>query len=685
MDKYEFNLKIDQIKKLVKQKDYAEAARIADEFEEYKIKDNKILTLFADVYEGSGHYEKAKEMLTEAYERVSLGRQISYRLVKLSIKSGQLDEAEEYYEEYVKMAPKDRSKYLLQYHIGKAKGKPIEERIEILKRYLDDEMDEKWSFELARLYHQAGEKSKCIELCDSIILWFNEGKYVEKAMELKMIYTPLSKKQQDMYDERWMAKAVSNINVEDIKIKEVDVKNKYNTVNIQEAIKNSMKKIMSVDGDTKVIEPLKVEEKSNSLLSHTVNIPTYKREDGTYNTIPLDPIFEIDSDGQIGINVEDETLDEQIEGQMTIEEILSAYEERESRLSQMELPEEILEEEMEEEPEIDFQVEEMEEEPEVDFQVDEVEEEPEVDFQVDKLEEEPEVENLRLDLSIGEENLFTPSEDENIELDTDGEKKEELVDDKDSETKDDQERPMANEEIKETLKEFVGKFSGIQGLDKQVLKIMQETVLKNNNKFIMVGEVKCGKTSIAIDLIKIINKVKRVRGRKIAKINGSALNGKDVLSYYSKLDGIDIVIEKVGSMETSTIESLLNCIENDNENKIIIFEDEKSGMDKALENNPVIEKIFVNSIHIKQNKIKDWAQVAKEYAASQGYEIDEMGILALHANIDKLYGITVVIQKCHIEDVINEAIKRSRKKGLGKIMKIFGKTREKVLREEDFS
>ena len=196
MDKYEYNVKLEQIKKLIRKKDYATAARIADTIDWYKVKNNQTIVLIADVYEASGRYEQARENLKLAYDRSGLGRQIAYKLVKVCIKCGKIDEAEDFYDDFVSAAPRDISKYLLQYELAKAKGEPLEKQISILEQYLEEDMDDRWAFELAKLYHKTGQRDKCIEQCDTVMLWFSDGKYVDKAMDLKMIYTPLTKSQQ---------------------------------------------------------------------------------------------------------------------------------------------------------------------------------------------------------------------------------------------------------------------------------------------------------------------------------------------------------------------------------------------------------------------------------------------------------------------------------------------------------
>ena len=199
MDKYEYNVKSDQIKKLYNRKEFAAAAEIADEIDWSRVKDNKMLTLVADIYEGIKDYEKAKEVLLIAYERTTMGRQLAYKLTILALRTKNFVEADEFYSDFVEMSPTDVAQYLLKYRIAKAKGEDVEVLIKILEAYVESEMDERWQYELAKLYHEAGQDDKCISACDELELWFSDGKYVEKAKTLKKIITSVM----DDYNKRY--------------------------------------------------------------------------------------------------------------------------------------------------------------------------------------------------------------------------------------------------------------------------------------------------------------------------------------------------------------------------------------------------------------------------------------------------------------------------------------------------
>ena len=202
MDKSEYNLKIEELKTAMHTHDFEKAVDVADSLDIKKIRDNNLLSLIADAYELTGDNEQAKKILLMAYENTNTGRQLAYRLCLISIKLKELDEANEFYQDFIEMAPRDSARFILKYKMAKAKKKPVEELIKILEDYVNIDMEEKWAYELAKLYDIAGEGEKCVNMCDEISLWFAEGKYVVKAMDLKKKYESLTSTQQDNYNKK---------------------------------------------------------------------------------------------------------------------------------------------------------------------------------------------------------------------------------------------------------------------------------------------------------------------------------------------------------------------------------------------------------------------------------------------------------------------------------------------------
>ena len=202
MDKYEFNIRVEQIKKNVSKGDYETAMKTADTIDWKRVRNANLLSMVAQVYEKNEEYQEAKEILLLAFERAPIGKRLLFKLTELALREGNVEEAEAYYREFCDLAPEDSRQHLLRYMILKAKNAPAEQLIHSLEGYTTEELDEKWLYELAYLYHEAGNEDQCVKTCDKIMLMFGLGKYVEKAMELKLQYAPLTKYQMDLVENR---------------------------------------------------------------------------------------------------------------------------------------------------------------------------------------------------------------------------------------------------------------------------------------------------------------------------------------------------------------------------------------------------------------------------------------------------------------------------------------------------
>ena len=255
MDKYEYRIKAEQIRKLAEQEDYVSAMRIANTIDWNRVRSIPMLCLIGEIYEKNDMLEESRDVMLIAYDRHPYGRMIIYSLAELSIRLEDYIDAVEYYKEVVQVAPRDTGRYILQYKLYEAQDVGIKERIGVLEEFKRHEYVEKWAFELAYLYHRAGMSDKCIAECDEIILWFSEGKYVEKAMELKMLYQPLTEDQQKKYDSRndvQIEKSIAAVEAvaERSKEEETDINVKplnygiYDTVNLQKELAKSMQQIL---------------------------------------------------------------------------------------------------------------------------------------------------------------------------------------------------------------------------------------------------------------------------------------------------------------------------------------------------------------------------------------------------------------------------------------------------------
>lgn len=819
MDRYEFDIKIEQIKKLMKKKDFATAVKIADSIEWKKVKENPLLIIAADVYEISGKYDEAREVLLLAYEKTGLGRQLAYRLCRLSIKRGDYKEAEEFYDEFTHNSPYDAGKYILQYEMAKGKGESLDVQISILETFIGEDMDDRWAYELAKLYHKAHLSDKCVELCDTIILWFADGKYVEKALELKQLYVPLSENQRLKYEaqiskkDRMVAAAVQELvdnggAVEAVKASEGESVLEENVEVVEEAVDevSTEEESAEVQSDEAVNEPeeaeildqvheldidvnaIRVKDFSVSNSYDTINI---QKELAKSVSTLFDNTIEVFKPIAPKNPAEEEPVDDQIEGQMSLDEVLAMFEsgelggksedvseeivdevvdevveETEETIEEefeeveeeaLEELEEIDEEEPEESEEITEELEEFEEiEEDEEGELEEIEEDEDVAEDLDEVEALSQViakeiqaeiaeeiaevieeskeekawnmleldeeveevneeamgdpdeeldeevveeleetieeyqEELQEEIDESEEDILEEEMDESEEDNTD--RDEEEIDDE----KIDEKQAPASNSVKQAdiakveLKKFISKFTGIKGLDKQILKVLQ-TALKVNAdpvKFIFVkGEIRSGKTTLAIEVIKVINRIIQRKDQKIAKIKGISINDKSVDSLLEKLGGSDILIERVSDMDIEVFIEFVQKLKDEGKQRVVIFEDEKTLAEGYLEELPEEFSVFTNVIDIKLNEIRDWATIAENYAKERGYSIDAMGTLALSAKIDQLRAVTLVIHKSHIEQLIDEAILDAEKFSVKKFFgKLFGKKESelKPLTEKNF-
>ncbi len=268
MDKYEYKIREDEIKELIAQRDFAEAAEVADTIDWRRVKSVKMLCLVSDVYKKMRRYEDSRDMLLLAYDRHPGGRTIVYSLCELAIKMGELGQALEYCKEFIQIAPKDPGRYILQYKLYEAQEVGLEERIAVLEELKKKDYREKWAYELAFMYHKVGMETRCVEECDELILWFGEGKYVIKAMELKMQHQPLSESQQEKYDsffmqeeepeampeepvENVMEAKTTRVPAEDI---DIQVKplglSKADTINLQAEVAAGLQELLAKQGNT---------------------------------------------------------------------------------------------------------------------------------------------------------------------------------------------------------------------------------------------------------------------------------------------------------------------------------------------------------------------------------------------------------------------------------------------------
>ncbi|MCD8157255.1 MAG: hypothetical protein LUD53_07525, partial [Clostridiales bacterium] len=348
MDKYEYKLKLDQLKALVEAQDYETAAEIAGSINWRKVCNSKTLLMVADVYERLERYEECKKVLLQAYDHSSVGRSIVSRLAEVAVKSKNVQEAETYYQEFLEISPRDNQRYVIAYEISCLKNDPLSDRIAILEELKEKEYTEIWAYELAALYSQADMREKCVETCDELVLWFGEGEYVEKALDLKRNFQPLTPAQEEKYQSFRSRKGMVEINIpkkveakisEDSGLPELTVTaSKFNTVNLQEELAKSMQQIMdateketvrdSMDNIKKIVNDIpylsgESEEEAAPVMDRE------KISETVDETLKADfqELLKEEGDGQISLQIpEEEAKEQQIAGQMSIEEVLAEWE-----------------------------------------------------------------------------------------------------------------------------------------------------------------------------------------------------------------------------------------------------------------------------------------------------------------------------------------------------------------------
>lgn len=352
MDKYEYKLKLDQMKSLTAEKDYQNAATIADTINWNKIKNVNALVKAGEIYENAGRYEESREILLMAYDRSPIGRMIIYRLAKVAVKMKNYEEAKDYYQEFVEIAPHDNLKYVLKYEICKAEGTDLKTQIAILEELKEQEYTEEWAYELAYLYHKAGMSEQCVDACDELVLWFGDGPYVERALELKMLYQPLTKVQEEKYRQfRQKQEGVVEVRPEDeldsgeivsepVQIPDVKLSpERFNTQNLQEELQKSMQQIMeateketvddSMDNIKKLVEEIPYLQLPREDLQEETEQEHIETDEEIDDSLKINfkELLAEDYDGQIRMFVPERgQIEHQITGQLSIDEILAEWE-----------------------------------------------------------------------------------------------------------------------------------------------------------------------------------------------------------------------------------------------------------------------------------------------------------------------------------------------------------------------
>lgn len=866
MDKYEYKLKLDQMKSLTAEGKYEEAAEIADTINWRKIKNINALVKVGEIYEKVGRYDESKDVLLTAYDKSPIGRMIIYRLAEVTVRTKSFDEAKEYYQEFVEIAPHDNLKYVLKYEISKAQGADIGTLIGILEELKEQEYSEEWAYELAYLYHKAGMSEKCIDACDELILWFGDGPYVERALELKMLYQPLTKQQEDKYRTfRQRHDGVVEVRPEDplesgeiipepVQIKDVKMSaERFNTQNLQEELQRSMQEIMNATEKEAVNDTMDNIKKLVEDIPY-LQIPSEKeeepQEEEVYQHIETDEEIDnslksnfqemlVDEDGQMSLYMQGGRVAEpQVSGQMSIEDVLAEWEKTkraaEAALQEAEqrklesakaralqeaeellgrladvipmldsglTPKDLLDQKYlskdgqpndsavsmvtnmnqflqqeidrlsDENAQMDEQLAAVGASPVGDYManagvaaedaaqnivatgVQELmteEELPEIAMPegLDDIDNQWEDEDFEeLDAEVPQENAASLAEhtaeqtkpealaeaDDTMEAGTSAEdveaailaetarqmakesvEKEELpeielpgdLDLGKEETAEEIlpaivepeafEVPDTISKLSKELREIFTYFVPITGMEEQLCQALTgasqhltKGTTAGTGNMIIQGGSGSGKTVLATSMIKALQKETGKPNGKIGKIEASVLNQKDVAALLKKVAGGCLIIEKAGDLSRETALKLSLLLEQDTSGVLVIIEDTKHGIQKALSRDDGFAAKFSEKINIPIFTSDELVSFAKSYANELGYTIDEMGVLALYNSISNIEHADRETTLTEVKEIVDKAVAHSEKGGLKKAFSIITSRRYDeddyiILREKDF-
>lgn len=805
MDKYEYKLKLDEIKNLMAKKQYTEAAEIADSINWRKVRNVNALMKAGDIYAQIGRYDEAKEILLMAYDRSPIGRMIIYKLAEIAIKTKEFDEAQEYYDEFVEIAPHDNLKYILRYEMNKAKGAGLDVLIQILEELKEQEYTEKWAFELAYLYHQAGRSEECINACDELILWFGDGPYVEKALELKMLYQPLNRAQEDKYRQFKQRKdGIVEVRPEDylesgeiikepVQIKPVTTNaEKFNTVNLQEELARSMQQIMNatekeevadtMQGIKKIVEEipyLQLPQDEEAQKERFADIPTDEEIDGSLK-INFQEMLGEDYDGQMRMVVpEKSALEAQITGQMSIQDILEEWEKtkraaekalQEAEQQKLEsakakalaeagdimerladvipqldagltskellekeylgkLPEEeagqlvanmndILQQQIDSISQANAKIDEFlaagvpgqngelaagaadaMEIPEGEDIVAADEEEPAGTEEMTELSPEEELPEIALPDDIAEEVAATESEEvlPKIQLEPEAETEDAKPEEKLPEIAEPdldadnigERKPITH--LSKEQKAIFTYFVPVSGMEPQICQAMEGSIehlekgIKGGNILIQ-GARGSGKTVLATALVKAIQNEIGKPGKRVGKIDAVSLNQKNIPELLKKVAGGCLIIEKIGGINRETAVKLSLALEADDTGILVIAEDTREGITKAMGRDESFAKRFTGKITLPIFTSDELVSFAKSYAHELTYEIDEMAVLALYNRISNIQRLDRATTLTEVKEIVDEAIANSEKFSIKKVFfsKKYKDDDYVILHEKDF-
>ena len=705
--------------KHLENKSYKEAKKIADEIEWEKIKNAPILCAVSEIYENNGEYQKSRDLLFLAYERAPESKKIIYRLGTLALKMDDLKEAVDCYEEFVEMAPSDPNRFILKYKILRSKKAPLEEQIAVLEEFKKVEYTEKWAFELAQLYKEAGMITEFLEECDDLILWFSEGKYIYQAMELKMQYKPLTPLQHEKYMKRFAAEEEQEV-VEEV---EAEVQTPVEEAPAEELSEEVVAEETSEEAE-ETEEEVAAEEETASEEPQDKPVMSLEEIVQDWQEVQKENAqmiqAEIERVEQEKAQIEAEEPEEEKE-EILSDDVRRLMEELEAESAEISAQKTVQEGEEvveEEKPLLQKVVEQL---SALDVKIElpgkTVEPIPAVPDVIEEIED-PEDEGIKLgdtqSMALSAKTLANaamvtvPDEDFQEEV----QEEEEVV-----------ELPPEAQELAsydtgfvvqgrydldahsaigtkagltEEQKKLFSYFVPVHGMSEQIVKILQDDKnctsrygTSRIGNILVIGRKGSGKTVLAVDIVKAIQKARRKKQGKMAIVKADVLNKKDANEIVQKLYGGALVIEKASRLKRHTIDALCELMEGQTDELLVVLEDERKPLDKMLAEFPNFKKKFTSRIELPVFINDELVTFGQTYAKENGYKIDEMGILALYSDIDILQREEKVVTVADVKAIIDDAIENASRFTVKKfVKKMLGKNRDEsdriILKEEDF-
>lgn len=751
----------------MKKKDYKTAAKIADSIDWRKVRNVGLLLQVAEAYDKTERYEDCYDILNIAYDNAPIGRMIIYKMVQTALKMKDFDEAVELYKEFVRVAPHDLGRYVLKYEIYKGRGSSIEDQIAILEEYKSREYQEEWAYELAELYYKAGMNSKCVEECDDLILWFSEGEFVMKAMELKMRIQPLTASQEEKY--RCMVKGTGTAD-EEIQVRPVNV-DRFNTTNLQAALAEGLQDLIQKEEAQKLEEQnpedsAQAEEKEEQEEKEDQKEEKAEQKlsgSGTTgvssDTAPLPRFIGQNETGQLTFDMEENVLDRQITGQLSIEDILSDWEvkkrETEAAIAQAAVRDEERRKEREylratgQLPDLKAEIKTTVPE-EIQRLIEEIEGRYPVRVELEPIvksvaaaavkpeEERPAAENRQntavkkepqeileiLEPSVDStgpqeilEILEAPSkqiqaEKEPVVMEMQAKKERENSSaEKAASVPEEQPQPASPmlEKLEKSLEETISAlppgqlseeqkklfayFTSVRGMNRQLAELLEEDRMRKEcredslvGNIVITGERGNGKSTLAADIVKALQKQRRVKGAKMAKVPAESLNGKDVSEVIAKLGGGALLIEKAGNLKTQTAVKLSHAMTRNTGGLLVILEDEKEEIRKLFIRCESLGAKFTRTIEIPVFTNKELVAFGEFYASEKDCVLDEMAVLALYNRIGNSQTSDHLVNVAEVKEMVDEAIEKRGKKGMfGRMKKSrLDESGNLILLEKDF-